>query len=552
MSHVLVAAWCQWKWCQDVATTVWVFASIVDAVKMGFLDRSAFSTRSLSPQTGNKKGVLDLFIMKKQVRDYILNSWLQTMSCPADVRQKLEEYTASHAVYRTHVRGYTDADADDGTTAGPAAKSLAWKKGWPQSAELALQLIEGVAFDVEFDASLKNGVKNRRSPVEMLEYAQIKEKIGEITEAFKQEQAQRPGSGETPAAVVIAVVGAQAATAPEAIDLSEEATDTKEQEDKEVFEKRWSTYAQRLVDSHVTLLPEPQTESQLVTMLSACEVMKTKGNRGADYMGALWLTGLGSEALSDPHCRGAPFHKARLMKLGKAFLKARHQLVHKECEEGVSSDALGPGGCFVAMDNQKPGLIPKLTEFLKVDGKKTFEKKVFTCVYTYDSVAARRLRVKGVATVCQTETLIVATAAPLVLPQKPHKHYHGQNTGSVISPIKLLPFQDCWALSFAEKKLLYGKLRLPTGGKADDDDDEDDGGDGEVPPTVGDDTEKPKVRGLANIEPVSYHSLPMRFFDDVCDALCLKEPFIIITVLWRSAIGVQFALPQHIYFPDLN
>ena len=72
---------------------------------------------------------------------------------------------------------------------------------------------------------------------------------------------------------------------------------TKEQEDKEVFEKRWSTYAQRLVDSHVTLLPEPQTESQLVTMLSACEVMKTKGNRGADYMGALWLTSLGSEAL---------------------------------------------------------------------------------------------------------------------------------------------------------------------------------------------------------------------------------------------------------------
>ena len=62
---------------------MWVFASIVDAVKMGFLDRSAFATRSLSPQTGNKKGVLDIFIMKKQVRDYILNTWLQTMSCPA-------------------------------------------------------------------------------------------------------------------------------------------------------------------------------------------------------------------------------------------------------------------------------------------------------------------------------------------------------------------------------------------------------------------------------------------------------------------------------------
>ena len=38
---------------KDHGTMVWLFAGIVDSVKMGFSDMSAFSVRNLSLQTGN-------------------------------------------------------------------------------------------------------------------------------------------------------------------------------------------------------------------------------------------------------------------------------------------------------------------------------------------------------------------------------------------------------------------------------------------------------------------------------------------------------------------
>jgi hypothetical protein len=53
-----------------------------------------------------------------------------------------------HSIYRAEVRGYPESKSID----------LTWKKGWNSSSELILQLIEGVAFDNIFDASLKNGL----------------------------------------------------------------------------------------------------------------------------------------------------------------------------------------------------------------------------------------------------------------------------------------------------------------------------------------------------------------------------------------------------------
>ena len=515
---------------EDQAALIWIFASVADTVKMGFLDKGAFSVRGLSPQTGNRKGVLDLFLFKKSVRDFLVHTWMASRNFDAQVKQKIMEHTSTHRSYRQHVRGYPD----DGQT------SLMWKKGWPQSAELFLQLVEAVAFDTEYDASLKNGVKNRKACTEMLEYVQMKERIAEIEEALSKEVNPAPGD---PTSAATGVVEGQTSGAASAADVQADGQadeDSKEAEEKEIFERHWHAYAERLVSSHVTLISEPQTEAQLVTALSSCDVLKTKGCRGTDYVGALWVTGLSSESISHPHNRGAPFKKERPLKCGKAFLKARYLMAHKGDSEGTTAESLGPADCFLAMDNQKLGIVPKLTEFLKTgsgDNKKPIEKKMFTCVYTFDSMVARKQRVKGVATINQTETLLVATTTPLLLPQKDHKHYQGQNTGSVVTPIVLEPFERCWALTFAEKKQLYGKQRLPVGGKGGGDDEDDDAvgdDDDDVPPTVpGDDCtneevtatgdNQKRVRGASNLEPVSYHSLPVQFFDDICDAMCLKD-----------------------------
>ena len=52
-----------------------------------------------------------------------------------------------------------------------------------------------MAFDVEFDPSLKNGVKNKRAYPEMLDYAQIKENITAIKAALDKEISPGTNSG---------------------------------------------------------------------------------------------------------------------------------------------------------------------------------------------------------------------------------------------------------------------------------------------------------------------------------------------------------------------
>ena len=146
--------------------------------------------------------------------------------------------------------------------------------------------------------------------------------------------------------------------------------------------------------------------------------------------------------------------------------------------------------------------------------------KKFTVVYDFDSIKLRRMRVKGVGTVNQTETMIAVTAhEPLCLPPRRHKHYLDFNTGSAIAVVKLQPFAATWTMSFDEKKQLYGKLRLPVGGRESHDsggeeEDDADAGPG-VPPTLQEfassSAKKPSVRSGENIEPVSYYAMPFEF-----------------------------------------
>jgi hypothetical protein len=109
----------------------------------------------------------------------------------------------------------------------------------------------------------------------------------------------------------------------------------------------------------------------------------------------------------------------------------------------------------------------------------------------------------------------------------------------VISPVKLSPYPKCWSLTFDEKKAVYGKMRLPVGGKTDESDDDDDGdglGEGEVPPTIDMFTESSSAatpaespakklctRAGTNVEPVNYNSLPTAFFENLHDAFCIKD-----------------------------
>ena len=108
-------------------------------------------------------------------------------------------------------------------------------------------------------------------------------------------------------------------------------------------------------------------------------------------------------------------------------------------------------------------------------------------------------------------------------------HFQGYNTGTVISSVLLPAASAVWTMSFADKKLLYGKLRVAVGGNSGENDDEDEEDEGDpacdvdVPPTTDASKPKPSTRGPENMEPVTFNSMPISFYEDLYDAMNLKD-----------------------------
>ena len=90
----------------------WLFAAIADCVKMRFCDTSAFSTRNLTPQTGNKKGMLDLLLVKKECKDHLCFNWMPNAGIKPESVTAIKQVVASHAMYRSKVMPYPSDDAD--------------------------------------------------------------------------------------------------------------------------------------------------------------------------------------------------------------------------------------------------------------------------------------------------------------------------------------------------------------------------------------------------------------------------------------------------------
>ena len=218
------------------------------------------------------------------------------------------------------MKPHPDANDDDSSI---TCKTASWRKGWSTSSELLLAFIEGVCYEQEFDATLRNGIRNRKAAMEMVEYAQFKEKIDPIVAAVTAERASEPGSSE-------GVQGSRASSSPAegaGTTLTDEdhgiltalSAEAKQKRDADVqgeklasFKETWRYYAKRRVDAVVSLFSEPQTESQLKQLISQTDLAHSEGVPKSDYVACVFTCGLSSEAITDPHERGAPFKKARL------------------------------------------------------------------------------------------------------------------------------------------------------------------------------------------------------------------------------------------------
>lgn len=290
----------------------------------------------------------------------------------------------------------------------------------------------------------------------------------------------------------------------------------------------WNKLAERTVQCHVELIAEPDSEQKLKEILDKTALRDSTGTPGSDYIAILVDQKQSGESITAPHIRCTPFNRKRMVKLLGAVVKSRGV---PGCEGENQEVPLKDGDVLMFLDTGKSGVQTRMANVVKQVCGRTCKKNV-TVAFSEESVAARKMRVRGVATVDQSEGLTLMTSSQFSVPEKKREHYQGSNRGSVLAWVKLPKWESCWKLSFGEKKTLYGKARVPVGGTSVDVDDENEdeeleGGDGSgtILPMAIDASGHlyiPKTRNNDNIEPVTFWSMPVAFYKELLASYCCK------------------------------
>ena len=123
--------------------------------------------------------------------------------------------------------------------------------------------------------------------------------------------------------------------------------------------KYWYDYALRVLRTYVALVAEGNSESEMKDTLTLLKIASVRGTDSSP-VAALFSSGLSSEAITNPHLRGAPFRKERLIKLGHAFRKAR---IPPGDAESLAL-CLPQNDIFLALNGQKEGNSSKLVNQL--------------------------------------------------------------------------------------------------------------------------------------------------------------------------------------------
>ena len=88
-------------------------------------------------------------------------------------------------------------------------------------------------------------------------------------------------------------------------------------------------------------------------------------------------------------------------------------------------------------DGQRPGNRKKLTSFLRALQLKLIHKK-YTVLYDFVSKLARKPRLKGIATLNQTEEFCISSVDQIQVPIRKFPLYGGSSGGSAIGPVVLV------------------------------------------------------------------------------------------------------------------
>ncbi len=200
-----------------------------------------------------------------------------------------------------------------------------------------------------------------------------------------------------------------------------------------------------------TSLKGNSTESQLADVLKNSGVGKVKVNVARnEHIMVLYDIKACGESVTAPHDRVPPFRSSHLSKMIGSVCKARE-----------SPDEIPASDVWLIPDAFRHGnTLEILKTFKREDNGKTMDKHVrqWFIFYDQEALSTHRGLSRGSTQIHQMEFIQVVSSAPLDVGEDvPRLHYKGSNKGDAIGPVKMP--DDCWKLTFQEKKTLYGPHR---------------------------------------------------------------------------------------------
>jgi hypothetical protein len=176
-------------------------------------------------------------------------------------------------------------------------------------------------------------IKARKVPEETLEYERFKERITEMLDALASEKKVALDE-KTAADLELAKDAADGNVAPSSSNAGAVDGVKKTAPPVEGPEAYWHKVAERNFIAHCFLIPEPTSETALVSAIQSTPIAAMRGTPGSQYMLIHFDQKLSGEPTSKPSLRHAPFSDDKYVKLVKSAIKARSGDEHVLLERG--------------------------------------------------------------------------------------------------------------------------------------------------------------------------------------------------------------------------
>ena len=318
--------------------SVWAIRCIMDGVTSRQYSASIFNSADLKGDR-MRKGWLDVFLAKRELKEYFLNTWLPEKSFPGPVVQMLRQVYENHKSFRKWVP-ITDS----------ISNSRSWTMTWSPAASQAARFIEDVVYLKVHDGALRYALKSSKKPEEWLDHTKFDDILKQIDEDLaiekkaakskEKEEDQDMEEVDVPQEAALEMKD-QRGLVSSFVELESDA------ELDEGLLEEFEIYRQQAEDfvNKISLVPEPDKVSQLTALIRQTMAVNRKPE---SPLTVFWYNvALCGESVTQPRVRKPPMRSDHFRSLISGCLQASGS---KDSKDHVADDVV-----FVIFDAGKGG-----------------------------------------------------------------------------------------------------------------------------------------------------------------------------------------------------